>query len=38
MHDPIEEVSPGAVFGLDDPPVGVGASLRAAAVDQRRRF
>jgi hypothetical protein len=27
MHEPIEEVSPGAVFGLDDPQVGVEADL-----------
>src|SRR5215467_9917449 len=27
MHEPIEEVSPGAVFGLDDPHVGVEADL-----------
>src|SRR5215467_1585003 len=27
MHEPIEEVSSGAVFGLDDPQVGVEADL-----------
>jgi hypothetical protein len=27
MHDAIEEVSPGAVFGLDDPQVGVETDL-----------
>jgi len=27
MHEPIEKVSPGAVFGLDDPQVGVEADL-----------
>jgi len=27
MHDPIEEVSPGAVFGFDNPQVGVEADL-----------
>jgi hypothetical protein len=27
MHDPIKEVSPAAVFGLDDPQIGVEADL-----------
>ena len=43
MHDPIEEVSPGAVFGLDDPQVGVEADLPdqvglSFGIGRRHRF